>query len=464
MKKYKTLILIGNGFDQWQDLPTAYEEFRKYYAAHIRELATSLGCTFYPKKDTDGAENEVTAVELIYGDPFAPSQLEGDFFWNLESRMDKLDDQLISYYFGREAEDLKRLDQAVKEALMLLKRCFCDWVRSIEIDVRDSGFRFPPDSYVINFNYTDTVEKRFGVPREDVFHIHGTAADPELIIVGHATHPEMPFEELVERHFMKPMYPDKGLPRIDSLYAIEKALYQTDKHVQDQIDRLCAAWMRRGVHAEDFEQVYVLGHSFSPADMEYFSFIDAVTRCGCDYDRISAVGRMDKDLLAMITLGGELGEELLLNLIVHNMQYAMHHRERSFPDAADLYPELTKIDEESDTAMEYFPDDAAYAVKQRFWMEQAKRTRRLMEQLAAQYGVPIPEDCHSILDYMDYVDGGHDRRKRNAVWHISYFSNEDKKRVVRVMKDLYIKRYRLYGTIDECIGAFRVKHENILKK
>lgn len=92
------------------------------------------------------------------------------------------------------------------------------------------------------------------------------------------------------------------------------------------------------------------------------------------------------------------------------------------------------------------------------WQDLPTAYKEFRKYYAAQYGVPIPEDCHSILGYMDYVDGGHDRRKRNAVWHISYFSNEDKKRVVRVMKDLYIKRYRLYGSIDECIGAFRVKH------
>lgn len=35
MKKYKNLIIVGNGFDRWQNLPTSYENFRLYYQDHI---------------------------------------------------------------------------------------------------------------------------------------------------------------------------------------------------------------------------------------------------------------------------------------------------------------------------------------------------------------------------------------------------------------------------------------------
>ena len=42
--------------------------------------------------------------------------------------------------------------------------------------------------------------------------------------------PEEPFKELIERKIMEPLDPTKGLPRIDGLYAVEDALYRTDKH------------------------------------------------------------------------------------------------------------------------------------------------------------------------------------------------------------------------------------------
>ena len=37
-----TLILIGNGFDQWQGLNTSYSDFKKYYLAHRDEILKKL--------------------------------------------------------------------------------------------------------------------------------------------------------------------------------------------------------------------------------------------------------------------------------------------------------------------------------------------------------------------------------------------------------------------------------------
>lgn len=83
----------------------------------------------------------------------------------------------------------------------------------------------------------------------------------------------------------------------DYIYAVEDALYRTDKHTANRIDTLCVALMKNGVHIEDIENIYVLGHFFAEADMPYFKFIDAVTRCGCNYEKLSAVGRIDLSLL-----------------------------------------------------------------------------------------------------------------------------------------------------------------------
>lgn len=168
---------------------------------------------------------------------------------------------------------------------------------TFNIEEKNSGFRFPDDCFIINFNYTDTLEKRFGVKFKNDFHIHGVATDPESIVVGHSTHPEEPFKELIERKIMEPLDPTKGLPRIDGLYAVEDALYRTDKHTADRIDALCVALMKNGVHIEDIENIYVLGHSFAEADMPYFEFINAVTRCGCNYEKLSAVGHINLGLL-----------------------------------------------------------------------------------------------------------------------------------------------------------------------
>lgn len=118
---------------------------------------------------------------------------------------------------------------------------------------------------------------------------------------------------------------------------------------------------------------------------------------------------------------------------------------------------MKKVDDLFDDGQPYDENLAKRAVKQRFWFEQAARTQDVLEDIANKYHVPIPDGCHSILGYMDYKDYGHEQRKRNAQWHISYFSPEDKKRIQGVMKSLHQKRYTLYPSIEKCIEGFSIK-------
>lgn len=52
---YRNLIIIGNGFDCWQGIPTSYEKFRVYYNEHNDHLMIILGSDpltiFLKKKD-----------------------------------------------------------------------------------------------------------------------------------------------------------------------------------------------------------------------------------------------------------------------------------------------------------------------------------------------------------------------------------------------------------------------------
>lgn len=457
MSKFKNLIIVGNGFDRWQNLPTSYDEFRKYYSSHIDEVTDRMGYRRYEIIDDSGQKKQVTAVELIYSNPFNPKTLPDAFFWNFETALDKVDEQQLNLFFGRSKNGIKDLSNVVQEAQSVLREMFCNWVFSLDVKNENSGYAFPDDCFVVNFNYTDTLGKRFWVNTANDYHIHGKADDRNSIIFGHATHPETAFRELIEHHFMKPIGSHR-MPRVEGLYAVEDMLYQTDKHVADNIDRMCVAFHEAGLHIEDIENIYVLGHSFGTPDFEYFDYLDKITRCGCSYDSLSAAENLDQYLLARITANEneDDAEETLLQFIFQNIEYAFHHCDRVPGACAEHFPELRKMDElYGENA--YDENRAAYAVKQRYLFEQAGRTQSVLQKIVKKYGVAdVPEGCHSVLGLADYLDDGHEQRKRNAAWHISYFSAEDKKRVKMVMKQLGNKRYTLYPTIDECISKFKV--------
>ncbi len=455
--RFKNLILIGNGFDRWQNIPSSYGHFQEYYGAHLVQTVKTLGFPLYNDIFEKDLSEPISAAELVFGDIFSPKGLTWDFFGNFESALDKIDDQKILLFFGRSKESIEAVRRMTDEALCIVRTLFCGWVQSLDIKPCDSGYRFPSDCFVINFNYTDTPEKRFFVDSQNTFHIHGTATDPDSIIFGHATHPETAFRELAEHKLMKPINGDE-LPRMKGLYAIEDVLYRTDKHTYDNLDRLLEYMTENGVHIEDIENIYVLGHSFSEPDYDYFAYLDSVTRCGCDYDGLSAAARIDTGMLASMVYGEDedARHERMIEQYMHNIKYATHRRERVFPQEVDFYKELADAEKALGINL-YHPEDAARAVKQRFYMEQTERTRTVLKRMVnRRFLDDIPDGCQSILGLARCFDGIHAPRTRNATWHISYHSSEDKTRIAKVMKRLGQKRYTPYKGIDACLEAFRV--------
>ena len=452
--KYRNLVIIGNGFDRWQGLPTSYDSFRQFYRDHADAVLSALHFPKYEIPLSDGTTAHCSAADLVYGDPFRAGSLPDRFFWNFEASLDRLDDQLLNQYFGRSQKGIASMRRMVRQAQKTLREVFCRWVASIDIPWRETDISFPDDCFFINFNYTDTLQRRFGISPNDIYHIHGSAKQPESIVVGHASHPETAFPELIEQQFMTSLRSDtKRLPRFEGLYAVEELLYQTDKHVEDRIDALCATMMERGVHMEDFESIYVLGHSFAAVDYGYFSYLDKVTRYDADPDELSALERMDHFTYQLLNhpFPVLLGE-LYMEYVFRNLEYAVHHRERVFADSPSLYPELDEMDRKNGVV--YDAAKAEKAVQQRFLLEQAKRTQRVLDRLSGQYHAPLPGGCHSVLGYAAFLQN-HAPRRKNAAWHISCFCPEDRLRVKDAMARMGERRYTISDGIDACIAQLR---------
>lgn len=278
---------------------------------------------------------------------------------------------------------------------------------------------------------------------------------------GHSTHPERAFPELMEQKFIHRVGGDKS-KRFRELYLVENALYETDKQVQDNIDDLCEFMTIDGVHIEDITDIYVLGHSFGEPDYEYFEFLVKATQVGIDVNKLSALWQVRNIGLQNIS------EDDLLEWIHLNVIYATQHRRLglqkeniSFPKEEMLEKRLfgktnvyTDGEGEVHEIDEIIPK-AREAVHKRFIMEQAARTKEVIEELCILKHIDqLPDECYSILATADYIDGGHDKRVQNAKWHISYFSDKDRERIEKVMNRAGCADYELYQSIDECIEKF----------
>ena len=251
---------------------------------------------------------------------------------------------------------------------------------------------------------------------------------------------------------------------MQGLYLIENALYETDKHIQDNIDDLCEFMMLDGVHIEDFTDIYVLGHSFSEPDYEYFEFLVKATQAGCNFNELSA-------LCKVRNVGLEsLNEDSLMDFILLNVVYATQHRKRVLGKDNIHFPKEEMIEQVLFGQTEIYTDcdgiihkndehdeKAKSAVHKRFIMEQAYRTKEVIEELCMLKNVQeLPSDCLSVLQAASYIDGGHTPRNENAEWHISYHSNDDKKQIEKVMQRSGCNNFKLYQSIDECIAEFKI--------
>lgn len=86
-----TIIIIGNGFDRWQGLNTSYADFQTYYHEHLNEILKKLHIRKRKYISSDGTVKECSDVELIYGDPFDPGELDNEFWNNFESSLADID-------------------------------------------------------------------------------------------------------------------------------------------------------------------------------------------------------------------------------------------------------------------------------------------------------------------------------------------------------------------------------------
>lgn len=398
--KVDTIVVIGNGFDRWQGLNTSYADFQTYYHKHLDDILRKLHIKKHSFISKDGTTEKWSDVELIYGDPFDPGELEDQFWNNFENALADIDSERINLFFGKEKNNLKKMRKSLRNAKIILTEAFCGWIASIPMSEKEAGYRFGDNCVFINFNYTDTLQKRFRVEERKVFHIHGKSSDKKSIIFGHNRHPQEP-------ECMLAMLGG----RFQGLYFIDEILYEMDKHCQDNIQILCMFLALNGVMSGEIKDIYVLGQSMSPVDIEYFDFLMRATSISsgesseetCE-EEFEALDKMDE--------------------LTHRMQYVID--EVGYHNRAS--------------------ESAVNSMERKLNKEQNARNERFLKEFMKILGKPTT----GIVDTESV-----NPRVENAKWHISYYGDEDKRWKEIVMKELGCRNYEMYSSIDECIARWK---------
>jgi len=283
--RVKSLVVIGNGFDMAHGIRSKYSDFHKYLTEYEYERKQSKKSLIYAENGNI-SENVRKHILLDKLQKYIPQEdlwssfekslgyldyeklkkncfdylnrhkdrnrmyhTNHDFQYIIQKELNFTDD--IDYQFQRWIDRLNKNVFSLPSILKILKEC-ADSV----------GF--------LNFNYTDILERVYGVPRKNILYIHGKAGENRKLILGHHD---------------------------DSLWRKEH-FQQEEKFQETEADRIIGCYFRKTYKntealavqnreffsgLKDCGRVYVLGHSLSKVDFDYFLEIRRNSKSDCEW-------------------------------------------------------------------------------------------------------------------------------------------------------------------------------------
>lgn len=411
-----TLIIIGNGFDLWQGLKTDYNSFKEYYLSHRKEIERSLGMKI---------DKDISDVEQIYGNPLSRDELP-DIFWNsFESSLGNIDAERIFLSFDKSRNGIREIRNVIKNGSRILHRAIIDWVSTIEIEPCETEYNFRNNCIFINFNYTDTLVKRFHVNSENIFHIHGSAQNPKLIRMGHSKHPQTP----------EPGLDSFGI-RFRELHLVEQLLYDTDKQVKDNIQYLSLFLIMKNISLDDITDIYVLGHSFGNVDIDYFRYLYVKTKTIAT-DSINDMAKRDiegEEKINQLTSSEDEQQWKRINYIIHRYGYSENA--------------IMRGDRPSEEEMrEYYE-----AIVRKHTEEQNVRDKIITDIFIRKY---LDDIRNNEKPHVPKSENALPSRQKSVRWHVSCYTDDDKKQVRNFFDSVGCTSYDVFDSIDECIETFR---------
>lgn len=268
------LNLIGNGFDLYHGLPSSYYYFGCFLASEYPdfycELANMYG--FKCQKHTGYDDFEIVVSDLFWKD--------------FEEKLGYLNDTWMDYRLcddlGLECDDPIDIDPPEAANANVIKDKFCEWVcttlntRSnfevVKSYLSKSKCKFPNGDFFINYNYTQTLEEVYKIPRSQILHIHGECDLDSCwgdLVVGHGNDEGIQY---LKDNILKI---DKkgdwlGYQSARNRLNEEKCKLEILQNLKKDVPSLCSSLIRF-LHSmnEKIEEIKIWGLSCGPVDEMY---------------------------------------------------------------------------------------------------------------------------------------------------------------------------------------------------
>ncbi len=246
------LYIVGNGFDLHHGVQSSYAAFGKY----LKEV------------DADTYDQLVRYFSV-----------DDDFWWQLEAKLAHLDadsllDEASAYLSSYGADDWSdaghhdyeyELDRVVVAISSTLHFRFSEWVRQLVIPpprlIDSKLLPLRRDARYLTFNYTDTLQRVYGICDASVIHIHGSAARAkDQIVLGHD------WERTAADSFNHGIDPESADVRVmGGNEIIDRYFTDTFKPTACVIETLQPFFRS----LSGIKKIFIMGHSLSSVDLPY---------------------------------------------------------------------------------------------------------------------------------------------------------------------------------------------------
>lgn len=254
----KRLFIIGNGFDLAHKLPTSYADYRewlKQYYPQFLEVLEEIYCySSYVDEETLWSEFEQALgmfdIEEIFNNLSAELDFDEDHMFRTSAN--------IEDYF-------EELGNIITDNFQISLKEWLISVDNLHISPLER-YTFTEGDNFLSFNYTNTLERLYGINSAHILHIHGYLNNDHELTIGYKDDGLSKFD----------IDPDGYVFEENAKNSIYTALYQLrkdPKRILNQHKEKILSFL------DNISEVNVIGFSYSKIDFEYFEFIRRCIAC-----------------------------------------------------------------------------------------------------------------------------------------------------------------------------------------
>ena len=268
-RKPLKLYVIGNGFDVHHNVNSRYSNYLGWLKENKKDLYKKVTALYEGAESDEWWGDFETNLGRIWLRPIVSNAA----FVNQPNEDDM--EKMRSLYTMGGADDI---NEQFSEVISGIKDSFHDWVLSLnKADYGKIVCIEKDNSFFINFCYTMTLEELYGIPNNDVLHIHGSQVN-EQFVLGHGTSRDELDESAKEPLPEFTKFDDPSEYGLDvqedeitsnaRIAAVEQVL-----SIKKDVDSIINTNKRTFDNLQSVEKVFIWGMSFSPVDKPYLDKI-----------------------------------------------------------------------------------------------------------------------------------------------------------------------------------------------